>query len=82
MPEAKLLSGKETGEFSVSNVRPEFRTDLPLALSSLALILVLLTGSRLGSGSPALGMAPALSRRAPQSVHRLAFSIRPPPQRH
>jgi hypothetical protein len=83
MPEAKLLSGKECGEFTVIHVRPPAKTNLPLALSSLALVVVVLTGSGLWAGAHPFGAAhAALSRRSPQSVPLLSFSIRPPPFRH
>jgi hypothetical protein len=82
MPEAKLLSGKECGELDVVHMRPAFRTNLPLALETIALAFVLLAEFRMGSGWHAFGAATALSRRAPQSVPRLSSSIRPPPLRH
>ncbi|HEY1807907.1 MAG TPA: hypothetical protein VGG42_05050 [Acidobacteriaceae bacterium] len=82
MPEAKLLSGKECGEFAVIHVRPAVRTDLPLALTTVALAFVLFRGSQLWSGWQSAGVARPLSRHAPQSVLRLSFSIRPPPLRH
>jgi hypothetical protein len=82
MPEAKLLSGKECGEFAVIHVRPAVRTNLPLALTTVALAFVLIRGSRVWSGWQSFGAARPLSRPAPQSVRRLTFSIRPPPLRH
>jgi hypothetical protein len=80
MPEAKLLPGKDGGDFAVAHSRPAFRT--PLALNTIALVVILLAGSRLWFGWRPLGTAPALSRRAPQTVPRLTFSIRPPPLRY
>lgn len=82
MPEAKLLSGKECGEFAAIQIRPIVRTTLPLGLNITARAFVLLAGPRVWSGWYAFGAAPVVLRRAPQSDLRLTFFIRPPPFIH
>lgn len=82
MPEAKLLSGKECGEFAAIQVSPVSGAELPPILSALVLAFVALIGTELFPGQQTLGSALARSRGTPQSVPRPAFFIRPPPQRY
>lgn len=80
MPEAKLLTGKECGEFAAAHVRPAAAaTTLPLALGGPALTLVLFAAPAQVTGFSVFGTLPALARPAPPSVSRLSFSARPPP---